>query len=79
MKHKPLRPPEFDPPSAPVITPEEAQDALQAAREARVRACKAELDPALTAILAKHRCAIDISIEVRAGANIPKMTIVAKD
>jgi hypothetical protein len=62
-----------------MITPEEAQEALQAAREARVRACKAELDPAMMAILEKHRCAIDVSMELRPGAILPKMTIVAKD
>jgi hypothetical protein len=62
-------------PDDPVITPEEAQEALQAARSARVVACQA----AIQAVLTEHRCDLLPNITIRATQVIPEIVIVAKD
>jgi hypothetical protein len=58
-----------------VITPEEAQDALNAARSARIQKCHL----AIRAVLEEHRCDFDVSVELRLGKVTPQISLVAKD
>ena len=53
----------------------EARAALEQERQQRVEECRQEL----AAVLAKHRCDLDVSMLIRQDRIVPQIAIVAKD
>jgi hypothetical protein len=60
--------------SVPQMTPEQARQVLAGERAARAKAC----EQAIQAVLAEHRCTLDVALVLRAGElPEPQVRVVA--
>ena len=61
------------------VTVNDIEKKLQEVRKQQARMCIQELDKAITLILAKYKCQLDISVVLKAGQVIPRLGVISKN